>query len=173
MTTLSKTCLFCHTEITVRLADHKRGLGKYCSNRCSSRHIASQRSPKDPNTTCAFCGNLFYKKPSARQMSKSGLYFCSRSHKDLAQRIGGIEAIQPTHYGTASGERTYRILAFSQLPHCCARCGYNEVVEVLQAHHKNGDRTNNGIENLEILCPTCHMVFHFQQRSGLWRNVAA
>jgi hypothetical protein len=26
----------------------------------------------------------------------------------------------------------------------------------LEVHHKDGDRTNNSLENLQLLCPNCH-----------------
>lgn len=43
----------------------------------------------------------------------------------------------------------------------CERCGWGEKNEKtglvpLQIHHKDGDCTNNNIENLEVLCPNCH-----------------
>lgn len=28
----------------------------------------------------------------------------------------------------------------------------------LQLHHKDGDRTNNEIDNLTYLCPNCHAI---------------
>ncbi len=54
------------------------------------------------------------------------------------------------------GQRTnYRKLAFEHYPPICAFCGFG-IPEVLEVAHVNGDRSNNGIENLVILCPTCH-----------------
>ena len=37
---------------------------------------------------------------------------------------------------------------------CCNECG--KYSELLQFHHKNGDRSDNRLENCEALCPDCH-----------------
>lgn len=49
----------------------------------------------------------------------------------------------------------YRKLAFDKYPPICAYCGFG-VPEVLEVSHLNGDRGNNTVENLAILCPNCH-----------------
>ena len=51
----------------------------------------------------------------------------------------------------------YRRKAFSQLPKWCEKC---KGVAPLEIHHKDGNRANNEIENLQILCKTCHRVVH-------------
>ena len=41
----------------------------------------------------------------------------------------------------------------------CEICGiteWNNLPITLQAHHMDGDRTNNTLENLSLLCPNCH-----------------
>jgi phage terminase large subunit GpA-like protein len=100
--------------------------------------------------------------------SKSGHYFCCRKHKDLAQRLGGVEAIMPTHYGTAVIP-DYREIAKRHYPQACNRCGWDEYPDVLEVNHVDIDRTNNDPSNLEFLCPTCHAVFHFTTKTGKWR----
>jgi predicted restriction endonuclease len=45
--------------------------------------------------------------------------------------------------------------ALDHYGHRCAVCGYSDVVEV---HHRNGDRTNNDIRNLIVLCPNHHAI---------------
>ena len=49
----------------------------------------------------------------------------------------------------------YRKLAFSHYPPFCAHCGYG-IPDVLEVAHINGDRSNNTLPNLVILCPNCH-----------------
>jgi 5-methylcytosine-specific restriction endonuclease McrA len=79
-----------------------------------------------------------------------------------------MKEIQPEHYG--KGVEDYRAKAFSVYPKVCVRCGYKEVEEVLQVHHKDRNRKNRDISNLEVLCPTCHMVEHFKTKSGFWAS---
>lgn len=41
----------------------------------------------------------------------------------------------------------------------CEKCGLEEWLGqpiTLEIHHKDGDRTNNTLENLQLLCPNCH-----------------
>jgi len=49
----------------------------------------------------------------------------------------------------------YRKLAFDRYAPVCAYCGFG-VPEVLEVAHLDGNRQNNAVENLAILCPTCH-----------------
>ena len=49
----------------------------------------------------------------------------------------------------------YRKLAFETYPPICAYCGFG-VPEVLEVAHLDGNRDNNAVENLAILCPNCH-----------------
>lgn len=120
---------------------------------------------KSYNCICAQCNTAFYKSPSKLKSSKSGLVFCKRACKDQAQRIGGITEIQPVHYGTTEH---YRTLAFKAYPNFCSMCGYFKHPEVLHIHHKDGDHSNNAIENLCIVCPTCHEETHFLTKTGKW-----
>lgn len=41
----------------------------------------------------------------------------------------------------------------------CEKCGLSEWLGqpiALEVHHIDGDRTNNTIENFQLLCPNCH-----------------
>lgn len=155
---MTKTCLHCKSPFEASTRELNRGNAKFCSQSCSSSYFGSLKK-KPPNVTCAYCGKAFYKRPSRLSQSKSGLYFCCRDHKDRAQRIGGIKAIQPSHYGETITR--YRDLAFRFLPNKCSRCDYDKNVAALAVHHKDGNRSNNSLENLEIICCNCHAIEHW------------
>lgn len=112
---------------------------------------------------CAYCGKKFLKPNSKLNCSKSGLYFCCREHKDLAQSLESGEKfseMRPEHYGKSGSEygniSNYRIFALRHYPNSCAICGYDEDVDLLEVHHIDEDRTNNLLDNLIPLCPICH-----------------
>jgi 5-methylcytosine-specific restriction endonuclease McrA len=49
----------------------------------------------------------------------------------------------------------YRKLAFDNYLPICSFCGFG-LKSVLEVAHLDGNRTNNKLNNLAILCPTCH-----------------
>jgi hypothetical protein len=54
-----------------------------------------------------------------------------------------------------AGRVNYRRIAFKHYPPICACCGFG-IPEVLEVAHLDGNRSNNSVENLAILCPNCH-----------------
>ncbi len=168
---IARLCDICQTEYQAEPRYLKRGQGKTCSKQCGIKLSAALRTKNQaPNVVCALCGEGFYLSASKIRASKSGLFFCTRAHKDEAQKIGGIEAIMPPHYGTGNGLYDYRKRAFNNLPNECAVCGWNEYPDVLEVNHKDVNRSNNDLSNLEILCPTHHQVFHYLDGSGRWAS---
>lgn len=106
---------------------------------------------------CAYCKKLFLRSISSLEKSRSGLYFCCREHKDLAQRLEAgenFDIMRPDHYGT--GFSNYRDLAFSTYEPTCACCDWHDDIRILEVHHIDSNRENGDISNLIILCPNCH-----------------
>ena len=54
-----------------------------------------------------------------------------------------------------SQQTNYRKLAFDNYLPICSFCGFG-LKSVLEVAHLDGNRSNNGLKNLAILCPTCH-----------------
>lgn len=104
---------------------------------------------------CDNCGVPFFRAKSKLDNSKSGKYFCCRQCKDTAQTY--MEEIRPEHYG--NGRASYREKAFRHYKPICTKCGFPNRL-ALEVHHKDKDRNNNEIDNLEILCANCHNISH-------------
>lgn len=162
-----RNCNHCNKEYNAEPRYLKRNQGYYCSRKCAANGNISTRCKKRDNNivVCAYCDKRFPKRLSAIKKSKSGLHFCCRQHKDLAQRLGGLKEIQPSHYGTSKVPE-YRQKAFENFEHKCFDCGWNKHSTILEVHHKDEDRSNNSLENLVILCPTCHQVRHLNNNTG-------
>lgn len=171
MATIPKNCLNCNKEFQAQVKEVNRGGAKYCSRSCSASHNrkAHFEEAMKPNAECAYCHVPLYRNNGGRSKSRSGLFFCSRDHKDLAQRLSGVKEFHPRHYGTRTGNSPgtdYRNVAFRNLPHKCNMCEYNKHPSLLVVHHIDRDRANNRLENLEILCPTCHAEIHYLNKDG-------
>jgi len=149
----------------------RRGLKQYCDLNCAGNaRSAKPKIKHEPNVTCALCGIAFYKRPSHMINSVHGIYFCCRQHKDEAQRIGGIQDIMPPHYGEGSTASAYKRVATEHHPKICVGCGYDTIPEILEVHHKDGDRSNADPDNLEWRCGRCHDEHHFLDHTGKWNQ---
>lgn len=145
-------CDYCKKE---KLFYQKRWLTSekwYCSSKCKYLDNGWAKILK-----CAHCNKSFYKLNSKLSSSKSGKYFCSRKCKDIAQKY--LKEIQPNHYGNGCGISGYRDKALNFYGEKCNRCGFNNK-KALEVHHKDRNRKNNNIKNLEVLCANCHSIEH-------------
>ncbi len=48
----------------------------------------------------------------------------------------------------------------------CERCGFDKY-EILEIHHKDKNRNNNNLDNLELICPNCHSEKHYLDKSWI------
>lgn len=157
---IERSCETCDHPFLAPLKETVRGNGRFCSRSCSS---ARPRKLKLTNAVCGYCDNKFYCRPSRIRNSKSGLLFCCRSHKDIAHRLNGITDLHPPHYGTGTGQYSYREQAWAAFQHICNRCRFNDE-RILVVHHLDRNRKNNALDNLEILCPNCHAMEHYVKK---------
>ncbi len=153
-------CKQCNKPFAVKESELRRGGGIFCSRLCSCNFIHTLHSPKPHNQNCNQCGTSFYRHPNrVLRNSQSGLVFCTRKCKDLAQRIENNHlSMRPLHYGDVS--KDYRAIAFRHYQHECNLCGYKKFVNVLEVHHVDNDHSNNCLDNLKLVCPTCHAEIH-------------
>lgn len=152
MKTITQTCLNpkCQKQFEALVKEVERGNGKYCCLPCSHAHNQSHRKPTLYEIECDHCHKAF---ESRKQRKAKIRRYCSRLCKDLAHR-------EDCHHA--------RTLAFRNFPHCCNHCGWDKEPAILEVHHKDRDRENNKLENLELLCPTDHCLDHFLAGDGKW-----
>lgn len=115
----------------------------FCSMACYGVSCRRERP-------CKVCG-----KPILASLNKKT---CSRTCANI-NRIG----IKYTGRPLKDKVKTQKILKErlgSARGKICERCGYNKF-EIIQIHHKDRDRKNNNLKNLELVCPNCHYEDHF------------
>lgn len=171
MNTIELNCAGCKQKFQSPLKEFKRGNGKYCSISCAAKYRKRKKTGK--NIACIICGNLKYKTKS-RNNSKSKLSFCSRKCKELAQRRKSeyYNLLSPHKNKEVLGVNTYRQDLMESLSEIkCCRCGYNKIVGILEVHHKNRNRKDNHLNNLELLCPNCHKEEHYKNKDGSYSKI--
>jgi len=164
MSNIETQCLNCNKTFYPRKEDVKRGRGKYCCIPCCAEFRAKNRPEKSPNTECFLCKKPIWRKNLSK--SKSGKHFCCNQHKNIATELDRNNK-DLWSYKDANGRGSYRKKVLRNKPiKSCEMCGYSEHPGVLQVHHKDCDRGNNSLDNLQILCPNCHDEFHYLTRTG-------
>jgi len=153
------TCEFCKELFLTRQGGK---LKRFCSSDCWNKAKVNNAQVE---VTCAFCSKTFLKKKSLLKNSKSGLRFCNATCKCNAQKLGGITEIMPFHYGAGDGRYSCRNII--QEGSECVDCKENRLY-YLVIHHVDGDRSNNDVINLEIVCAKCHTKRHLKNVDGKW-----
>jgi hypothetical protein len=134
----------------------KHGYKNYCSSTCGNSDKYSS-----VHTNCSTCGKEIDVYKSVMKRSKSGKVFCCRSH---AASYSNTLKRDRSHWNYKGGASSYRSLALNIYPSKCSVCGY-DMVDILEVHHKNGNRENNDPSNLDILCPTHHKEYSYGVRN--------
>lgn len=154
---IERVCGFCGKNFICRATRPH----KCCSVKCKYKLKTINNTLK---VKCAYCNDVVIKKLSELDNSKSGLYFCDRSCKEKAQKIGGIREIMPPHYGTS---RSYKSLIKETENPKCAGCPESRRY-LLCVHHIDGNHENDNIKNIEIVCWNCHIKRHLKFTGGEW-----
>lgn len=104
---------------------------------------------------CPICGTLF--KPQRQSDTKVCCsYSCANTHFRSGKN-------NPNFKG---GTQYRRVIGSGSQ---CADCGESRPY-LLMVHHVDGDRKNNDLHNLEIVCPTHHAMRHlrYDKKSRTW-----
>ena len=112
------------------------------------------------NKACLICQKLIPAGLNKKTCSRS----CSNKHREgIKYKIGSPR-------DKAILFRVLKLKLLEKRGKICARCTYNKY-EILQIHHKDRDRKNNSLGNLELICPNCHYEEHFFKKSWLNKKV--
>lgn len=150
--------------------------------------VVAEHYKRNSNTECLKCKKLIYRRPSEIRENK-GHVFCSPKcygefcRKEIACVLCGNLILAGLNKKTCSRScanknrigiqykfnqpknkvvtlRQIKVRLLETRGQKCERCNYSKS-EVLQIHHKNRDRSNNTLENLELICPNCHCEEHY------------
>lgn len=122
-----------------------------CRNRANGRKTGGWNKKPMPWVICRNCAIMFQVHPSRK--AKTNVQACSR------KCLGEIQSRERKGKTRPElGIQTYRRARKS----ACERCG---TTERLLVHHKDEDRYNNELSNLETLCRRCHQIHHHCERN--------
>lgn len=143
-------CIICTKSIYKRPQQIQQNNGRvFCGQDCYGTSCRKENP-------CVVCGKLIlaslHKKSCSRSCAntnRAGIRYNGRSPKDKVKSQQALKTRLLKDRGTN-----------------CERCGYGKF-EILQVHHKNKDRNNNDLSNLELICPNCHYEEHLLEKSWL------
>lgn len=121
----------------------------YCSQNC---YGISCRKEKP----CVICGELILATFNKKTCSRS----CANKHRE------GIKYKLNQPRDKVKSYQSLKLRLMRLRGTVCEKCNYNKY-EILQVHHKDRNRQNNNLNNLELICPNCHAEEHFLEKSWL------
>lgn len=149
----TSTCSFCRTSFTPN-----KERQKFCSVQCLRNFQQENRQSLE----CLCCGKIcVYEKRRRCNANKFCSHQCAAIFASLNTTLSDPNL--PMH------NLRYKYKAFVFYGFKCMRCGWDQDARVLAVHHKHGKRNGNGLDNLEVLCPTCHAKEHYKGGS-MWRK---
>jgi len=148
-----KKCKICGKDFYVKPFHARKGWGKYCSIKCRTK-----AQFKGKWVECAYCGKKIWRTPKDFKRARRNKFFCSVACHCSWENKNVRFGINAPNWLT--GEFSYRdLMRRYNIPFKCAKCGVSDK-RVLVVHHKDGNRKNNKIENLERICCNCHAILH-------------
>jgi len=101
---------------------------------------------------CPECSNKFYKEPSSKRK------FCSRKCF-ISQFSKYWHKFHPEIKNYSRRVILKKIIK-------CEKCGFPDK-RILMVHHLDGNKRNNHLDNLKVLCPNCHYLQHLNSEGKL------
>ena len=138
-----KSCLNCDEIMIQKSSVYEYENRKYCSTSCATTH----RNPT-PYFDCAQCGENFARRKSIKKNGSAydyGQKFCSKSCANESYRkVGGCTDKNGYKYSIIGGKQVFEHRAVME------KMIGRELLSDETVHHKNGIRSDNRPENLEL-----------------------
>jgi hypothetical protein len=145
-------CKICKKSFYAKPNWLKKGWGKYCSRKCRNTSQLRGKYVK-----CFLCAKEIWRGPKDLQKSKSKNFFCGKRCQTIWRNS---IYVREKHSNWNTGKSSYRqSLLRSGKSMNCRKCGLKDT-RVLAVHHKDRNRENNTLSNLEWLCHNCHYLVH-------------
>ena len=144
MRTPNTTCFYCKQPCYRKPYLIKTNRRNFCGQECYLATVQKELS-------MCVCGNTFKRRTAEHR-------FCSIGCSNKART--GTKYTREQLKNKVLKVQTYRRLAIDTYGEMCSLCGqgpwWNEQPLKLQVDHIDGDRKNNDITNLRVVCPNCH-----------------
>jgi len=134
-------CQVCKTKFSV--ISHRQKTAKYCSKKCYTQAMIGRGNT---SYKCLHCSKVFLGSQSHKRK------YCSRACNGKSRK----ETFKPKF------TTVRKAMLARGLINKCERCGFDQYPQILGVHHKDRNRNNNEINNLEVLCPNCHSIEHMK-----------
>lgn len=139
----TKKCMICEKQFSFKAWRDNRA--KYCSRSCYYKSMVSKGTVEK---SCPFCGVKFKTSPSHDKVCCS--WNCRKQYLLLKIPLSEKRSFSKIRQAMQSRGMVKK----------CFDCGYHSHPEVLGIHHQDGNRKNNILENLIVLCANCHSLRH-------------
>jgi len=141
----------------------------------TNKNIMNVKKPKTGIwKRCLTCGKEIY----CQKWQALNKKFCSKQCRanypeNIKKAINAIKKANTQGENNPryiDGRWVYRKAIFGIKPNKCEICGELKKTKLL-AHHRDGNRKNNTMDNLMILCYSCHNVIHrLSEKTGKQRK---
>lgn len=141
-----KTCTGCQKQLEYE-DRHK----KFCSQSCSATFFNHKRKKY---SYCEHCGGLTKGKPNRAKK------FCSVKCQQALIREGNMKSLLAGDKMQLGGAALRRLL-IEKFGAKCMECGWDKINPhtgkcPIELEHIDGNSENDVLENLKLLCPSCH-----------------
>lgn len=172
----NKNCGFCNKPVYI--PKNRESTFRYCSRSCKAKATRVQGKQKclvcqsqfsyisSRCNTAKYCSrSCYYKSLKGKGKTACICFHCgisfqsslSKERKFCSKKCVGKETRESWHPKYTTVRKKMILEGYINK---CERCGYDKFVDVLGVHHKDRNRNNNRLENLEILCANCHSEEH-------------